>query len=61
MSASETGGRPARRHPPVVYDGMSQSESDGGLRYLPNSHSPGKDVSEIRITDSGAGGSEQAE
>lgn len=35
MSVSETGGPPARRHPPVVYDGMSQSESDGGLRYLP--------------------------
>lgn len=35
MSVSGTGGPPACRHPPVVYEGMSQLESDGGLHYLP--------------------------
>lgn len=33
MSVPETGGPPPCRHPPVVYDGMSQSESDGGIHY----------------------------
>lgn len=35
MSMSATGGPPACWHPPVVYDGMSQLDSDSGLHYLP--------------------------
>lgn len=35
MSVYGTWGLPARQHPPVVYEGMSQLESDGGLHYLP--------------------------
>lgn len=55
MSVSETGGLPPCWHPPIVYDGVSQSE----LVWLwpsrsANSHSAGKDaLEEIRITDSG--------
>lgn len=33
MSLSESGGLSAYQHPPVVYDGMSRSDS--GLHYLP--------------------------
>lgn len=47
-------GAPARRHPPVVYDGMSQSRVWWRPPLSANSHRLGKDVlEEIRTTGGG--------